>query len=48
VVAADQDESGAGERAAKKAAGRFWLEGRAVTIFKPHEIGDFNDLEVAP
>lgn len=45
VIAADNDESGAGQRAAEWAAGRWEAEGRRVRIVMPPKQGtDFNDV----
>lgn len=44
MIAADRDESGAGENAAKEARRRWASEGRKVEIVLPHQpFGDFND-----
>jgi putative DNA primase/helicase len=45
IILADNDENGAGERAARAAAERWLAEGRRVCIAMPPEPGcDFNDL----
>jgi putative DNA primase/helicase len=45
IILADNDASGAGERAARKAAARWLAEGRTVRIAMPQEPGaDFNDV----
>lgn len=45
LILADNDVSGAGERAAEAAARRLCREGRVVTIARPPRVGDdFNDL----
>lgn len=44
VIAADVDEKGWGEKAAKIAARRFALEGRTVAIARPDAGKDFNDV----
>jgi putative DNA primase/helicase len=45
IVLVDHDRSGAGERAARKAAARWLAEGRLVKLAIPPEPGtDFNDL----
>ena len=45
LIAADHDDSGVGQRAARNAAERFLAEGRRVRIAMPPEIDtDFNDL----
>ena len=44
VIAADNDTSGAGQRAALEAHRRWVAEGRAVRIVMPPCVGDFNDL----
>jgi DNA primase len=46
IIAADGDE--AGEKAAKEAARRFYLEGREVKIARPPAGMDFNDLLMKP
>jgi putative DNA primase/helicase len=47
IILADHDAHGAGERAARIAAGRWLAEGRRVRIAMPPEVGtDFNDLLV--
>jgi phage/plasmid primase-like uncharacterized protein len=47
IVCADNDPSGAGEKAALAAAARFAREGRNVRIARPGRPGtDFNDLRV--
>jgi phage/plasmid primase-like uncharacterized protein len=43
IICADNDQNGAGERAAQAAAGRFLREGRKVRIAKPARANDFND-----
>jgi putative DNA primase/helicase len=46
LITADNDASGAGERAAIKAAHRFMVGGRRVEVVMPSEVGtDFNDEE---
>lgn len=48
VILADNDASGAGERAARKAAARWLAEGRTVRIAMPQEPGaDFNDVLIS-
>jgi phage/plasmid primase-like uncharacterized protein len=45
IIFADNDRSGAGKRAAKTAAARFFAERRKVRIaLPPHEGLDFNDI----
>lgn len=45
IIAADNDSSGTGERAASKAADRFTAEGHRVRIIMPDQVGiDFNDI----
>ncbi len=47
IILADHDRSGAGERAARRAAARWLSEGRGVKIAMPPEPGtDFNDVLV--
>jgi putative DNA primase/helicase len=43
IIAADNDASGVGQRAAHKAAHRWLAEGRAVKIAMPPVPGDWND-----
>jgi DNA primase len=44
TIGADNDENGAGEKAAIVAATRFRSEGREVKIIKPRGFKDYNDL----
>jgi len=45
IILADDDFSGAGERAAYSAAARWLHEGRRVRVVVPPEAGtDFNDM----
>jgi hypothetical protein len=45
VILADNDINGAGERAARSAAARWFAEGRRVQIAMPPQPGiDFNDV----
>ena len=46
IVCADNDPSCAGEKAALAAAERFKLEGRRVSIARPHIGKDFNDIRL--
>jgi putative DNA primase/helicase len=48
IILADNDRSGAGERAARTAAQRWLAEGRNVRLALPPELGtDFNDVLIA-
>jgi phage/plasmid primase-like uncharacterized protein len=48
IIMADNDRSGAGERAARSAAQHWLAEGRKVQIVVPGEIGfDINDVLIA-
>jgi putative DNA primase/helicase len=44
VVLCDHDENGAGERAARELEERWLDADRAVTIYRPKNVGDLNDL----
>jgi putative DNA primase/helicase len=44
IIAADNDEHGRGQRAAREAAERFMSEGRQVRVATPPGAGDFNDV----
>jgi phage/plasmid primase-like uncharacterized protein len=47
IIAADNDESGAGQRATLRAHDRWVAEGRSVRILLPPNVGDFNDVLLA-
>ena len=44
TIIADHDANGAGEHAAKICADRWRASGREVRVFRPGQIGDFNDV----
>jgi hypothetical protein len=44
IIAADNDVSRAGLRAAKEAARKLWRPWRLVRVLMPNSVGDFNDL----